>query len=374
MIEENLVTIGQLLGTAFACGLNLYATIAVLGLSARFDLIAELPPGMRGLENGIVIGVAAGFYVVEFVIDRIPGIDHAWEAVHTLIRPAAAGLLVVLALQGAPLSLQVGAAAAAAIMALTAHGTKAGLRLITTQCWLDDAGRLRPRRRSLARTGLSLFEDAAAVGIAIAALLYPGIALGVLAGFLALLLIAGPRIWRAALLGARSVIARGRGFFGRPGWRDRSDLPRSVRATIPVEPLGSRPARGLPAAVKGLPRAGAYRHGWLVFTADGPRFVYTARFRTRAAELGHISGVVLRRGVLTDTLEVRNGSASSAVTFFLMKDGPRAELAAAELAPSEERFAAGHFAAGPFAAGPSAAARFAAGREPGGPAGDRTAR
>jgi hypothetical protein len=90
VIEETLVLIGQLLGTAFACGLNLYATIAVLGISARLDLLAELPPGMRGLENGVVIGIAAAFYLVEFVADRIPGVDHAWEAVHTLIRPAAA--------------------------------------------------------------------------------------------------------------------------------------------------------------------------------------------------------------------------------------------------------------------------------------------
>jgi hypothetical protein len=332
MIEDNLILIGQLLGAAFACGLNLYATIAVIGLSARFDLLAELPPGMRGLENGVIIGMAAGLYLVEFVADRIPGVDHAWEAVHTLIRPAAAGLLTALALQGAPLSLQVGAGAAAAIVALAAHGMKAGLRLIATPCWLDEAGRLRPRR-SLARTGVSLLEDAAAVGIAISALLYPSVSVFVLGASLLLLLIAGPRLWRAALLGARAVVARLRGFFGRPGWRTRAQLPRTVRGAIPAEPLGSSPVRGLSAAVRGLPRAGAYRHGWLIFTCDGPRFVYTSWFRSRVAVLGTISGVVLRPGVLTDAVEIRGSTAARPVTFFLLKDGPPLALAVSELYP-----------------------------------------
>jgi hypothetical protein len=323
-----LVLSGQLFGAAFACGLNLYLTIAVIGLSARFDLLADLPPGMRGLENGVVIGVAAGLWVAGLIADRIPGVDHVWEAAHTLIRPGAAAMLVGLALLGTPLHIQVVGMAGAAVIALAAHASKAGLRMIFTPCWLDEEGRLRPRR-TLARTAVMLLEDAAAVGIAVAALLYPGVAVFVLAGSLVLLILVGPRLWRAAMLGLRAVLARLRGFFGRPGWRSRSDLPRSVQSAVPIEPLGRSPARAVAAAVRGLPGAGAYRQGWLVFTCDGPCFVYTSRFRSRIADLAGVHPVALRRGVLADTLEVQAGERP--FTFFLLKDGPPADLAAAEL-------------------------------------------
>jgi hypothetical protein len=125
-------------------------------------------------------------------------------------------------------------------------------------------------------------------------------------------------------------MARARAFFGRPGWRTRAELPRAVQRAVPVEPLGRSPARALPAAVRGLPRAGAYRHGWLVFTHDGARFVYTTGFGARAETLPGNGNVVLHRGVLADTIEL--AGAQQQITLFLLKDGPPAELAAAELA------------------------------------------
>jgi hypothetical protein len=342
MIEAYAALIAQMVGVAFACGLNLYATIAVIGLGARLDVITALPPGLSGLENGIVIGVAAALYAAGTVADRLPGADHLWEAVHTLIRPATAGLLVFLAFEGAPEQVQLAMAVAAAIVALAAHGMKAGVRMMLTRRWIDEGGRLRPQR-SLARTGTSLLEDAAAAGVALSALLYPRVTIFLMTAAVAILLVAGPRLWRAALLGLRATIARARGFFGRPDWRSRGELPRAVRRAVPLEPLGRSPVRALPAAVRGLPGAGAYRYGWLVFTCDGPRFMYTSLFRVRCAELSNITGVVLRRGVLTDSLELnahfsngherRGPGTSSNLTFFLLKDGPSPELAVAELLP-----------------------------------------
>lgn len=324
-----LILTGQLLGAAFACGLNLYLTVVVLGLAARFDLLTSLPPGMRGIENGVIIGLAAMLYVVGLIVDRVPGLDHIWEAAHTIIRPAAAGLLVGLTLMGTPLHVQLGGAVAAAVMALTAHGTKAGLRLILTPRWIDEDGHLRPRR-SLARTGLPIAEDLAAAAIALTAVLYPEIIVFVMGGSLLLLLVTGPRLWRAAMLGLRAVLARMSGFFGRPGWRSRSDLPRGIRDALPAEPLGRGPARVVRAAVRGLPGTGAYRAGWLVFTCDGPRFVYNSGFRARSTAIGDVRNVDVRPGVLADTLEVRSDP-DSTITFFLFKDGPPPHMAAAEL-------------------------------------------
>jgi hypothetical protein len=332
MMSDTVVLTGQLLATAFACGLNLYATIALLGTTARLDLVAELPPGMRGLENGVVIGTAAALYLVEAAMDRLPIVDHAWEVAHTLIRPAAAGLLVLLALEGAPLLLQAGAAAAAVTVALAAHGAKAGLRLVVSPRWVDEHGRLRPHR-TFARTAVSLLEDIVAVGVAVSALLYPGIAVFVLGASLMLLLAGGPRMWRAAALGMRAVRARMRSFFNRAGWRSREQLPRGLRSVLPMEPIGRRPLRAVPATVTGMPRVAAYQHGWLVFTCDGPRFLYRSLFRSRTTNLVTTSDVTVRRGILTDALEVRANGAGPAVnfTFFLLKDGPPPHLAAAEL-------------------------------------------
>ena len=89
MITAPLVVLGQILGVAFGAGLNLYATVAFLGLAIRLGWIAGLTPALYGLANPIVLATAAFFYVLEFFIDKIPYADTAWDAIHTIIRPVA---------------------------------------------------------------------------------------------------------------------------------------------------------------------------------------------------------------------------------------------------------------------------------------------
>lgn len=333
----NLILAGQLFGTAFACGLNLYVTVAILGLAVRFDWITGLPAGLGGLGNGIVIGSAIALYFTEMIVDRVPYAGTTWEAVHTLIRPAAAAALTMLALQDAPAEIQLVAVPAAAAIALAAHGSKAGLRLMVAT---------RPRPSAGLNLALSLAEDVAAVVITAAVLLRPEAALAVAGASFALLLIAGPRLWRAASLGASAVIAQMRGFFSRPGWRAREQLPRWLRGVVPIEPLGRGPARATRAAVTGLGRIGAYRSGWLVFTCDGPRFAYRSLLRPRWTELTDISDVRLRVGLVTDALYVNTGTTDgyplssplanspagvAGFTIFLLKDGPAPHETVAEL-------------------------------------------
>src|SRR5271165_2142144 len=81
--------IGLALGTGFSSGLNLYATVATLGLLQRFGVI-HLPESMRGLAHPWVIGIAGVLYFIEFFADKIPYVDTIWDAVHTFIRPPAA--------------------------------------------------------------------------------------------------------------------------------------------------------------------------------------------------------------------------------------------------------------------------------------------
>ena len=120
-------TLGLALGAGFSSGLNLYATIATLGLLQRFGVI-HLPPALQVLSHPWVIGIAAALYVIEFFADKIPFVDTAWDAVHTLIRPPAAALLAYASAGAAAPEWRWGAALLAGGVALTSHGTKASVR------------------------------------------------------------------------------------------------------------------------------------------------------------------------------------------------------------------------------------------------------
>src|SRR6201997_4879686 len=120
-------TLGLALGAGFSSGLNLYATIATLGLLQRYGVI-HLPASMQVLSHPWVLGIALALYAVEFLADKIPFVDTVWDAVHTLIRPPAAALLAYSATVSAPPEWRWGAALLAGGVALTSHGTKASTR------------------------------------------------------------------------------------------------------------------------------------------------------------------------------------------------------------------------------------------------------
>jgi len=122
-----LETLSLVLGAGFSSGLNLYATVATLGLLQRFGVI-HLPAHLEVLSHPIVIGVAVALYVVEFFADKIPYIDSIWQVVHTFIRPPAAAVLAFSATAAAPEAWRWGAALLAGGIALTSHGTKASAR------------------------------------------------------------------------------------------------------------------------------------------------------------------------------------------------------------------------------------------------------
>jgi hypothetical protein len=120
-------TLGLALGAGFSSGLNLYATIATLGLLQRFDVI-HLPVSLQVLSHPWVVGIAIALYLIEFFADKIPYVDTVWDAIHTVIRPPAAALLAYSASGGVPPEWRWGAALLAGGVALTSHGTKASAR------------------------------------------------------------------------------------------------------------------------------------------------------------------------------------------------------------------------------------------------------
>src|ERR1700685_64520 len=120
-------TLGLALGAGFSSGLNLYATIATLGLLQRFSVI-HLPVQLQVLSHPGVLGIAIALYAIEFFADKIPYVDTVWDAIHTVIRPPAAALLAYGAAGGVPPEWRWGAALLAGGVALTSHGTKASAR------------------------------------------------------------------------------------------------------------------------------------------------------------------------------------------------------------------------------------------------------
>jgi len=122
-----LETLSLVLGAGFASGLNLYATVATLGLLQRFGVI-QLPGELRVLSHPVVLGIAIVLYLLEFFADKVPYIDSIWQALHTFIRPPAAALLAFGATAAAPDVWRWGAALLAGGIALTSHGTKASAR------------------------------------------------------------------------------------------------------------------------------------------------------------------------------------------------------------------------------------------------------
>lgn len=115
------------LGAGFSSGLNVYATVATLGLLQRFGVL-HLPPHLQVLSHPWVLGIAIALYLVEFFADKIPYFDTAWDAIHTFIRPPAAALLAYAAAGAAAPEWRWGAALLAGGVALTSHGTKASAR------------------------------------------------------------------------------------------------------------------------------------------------------------------------------------------------------------------------------------------------------
>ena len=177
--------VGRIIPFAFASGLNLYATVAVAGLCSRFGLV-DLPDQFRAFDNSWVIGAALAMYAVEFVADKVPWVDTAWDAVHTIIRPIGGAVVAVSALGHAAPATQAIAALLGGSIAMTTHLTKAGTRAIANTS-----------PEPFSNWALSFAEDIFAVGLTWAAVQHPVLATGIAIVLLAITIAAGSWLLRA---------------------------------------------------------------------------------------------------------------------------------------------------------------------------------
>ena len=125
---EVLDSIGTLLGSSWASGINLYMTVAGLGIAQRMHWL-NLPGNMNILANPLIILVAVLMYIIEFVADKIPFVDSLWDTVHTFIRPVGGAALGYMASSHIGPAAQIPVALVSAAVALNSHLTKATSRV-----------------------------------------------------------------------------------------------------------------------------------------------------------------------------------------------------------------------------------------------------
>ncbi|MGB2713925.1 MAG: DUF4126 domain-containing protein [Vicinamibacterales bacterium] len=180
-----LPTLGRTLGFSFAAGINLYATVAILGLASRYGWV-QLPEQFRVFDNDIVIGVALTLYVVEFVADKIPWVDSVWDAVHTVIRPIGGAVIAVTTLGDASPTMEGLVALLGGTLAAGSHLTKASTRAVANTS-----------PEPFSNWILSITEDLFVVGLGFIALKYPALAAAVVIVAVVLMIVFASWIARA---------------------------------------------------------------------------------------------------------------------------------------------------------------------------------
>jgi hypothetical protein len=182
---EVIALLGRTAAFSFAAGINLYATVAILGLVSRFKWV-ELPPQFGVFNHDVVIVVALLLYFVEFFADKIPYVDTVWDILHTAIRPLGGAFVAVASVGEASPAAQGLAALLGGTLAAGSHLTKTGTRAVANTS-----------PEPLSNWLLSLAEDGFVVALGVLALAYPATALVVTAVLVALMGLFAAAIVRA---------------------------------------------------------------------------------------------------------------------------------------------------------------------------------
>jgi len=194
--------VALLVAVSFAAGLNVYATVATLGLLAHAGVL-ELPERLHLLSNWYVIAASLALFVVEFFADKIPAFDLIWNALHTFIRIPVAALLAYQATAGLSPGEQLVATIAGGLIALAAHGGKTAARAAVT-----------PSPEPFSNMTLSLGEDLLAVGLTWVATWKPYVAAGVALALVLVIVFLMRWVWLALsrlFRGAENVLESGDG-------------------------------------------------------------------------------------------------------------------------------------------------------------------
>ena len=180
-------TIAFAMGLAWASGINLYATIAMIGILGATGNMT-LPPDLVILQDPAVIAAAGFMYGVEFFADKTPGVDTGWDAIHSFIRIPAAAVLAAGAVGDINPALVLAAAILGGALGATSHTLKAGSRVL-----------INASPEPFTNWGASVAEDLVVFGGVWAAIFHPVPFLGFLVLFVALAIWLLPKVWRGVV-------------------------------------------------------------------------------------------------------------------------------------------------------------------------------
>ena len=197
-LDQIIKTISLTMGAAWASGINLYAAILVLGLLGITQNIV-LPDHLQILMNPLVMGAAGLMYVVEFIADKMPGVDTGWDTLHTFIRIPAGVLLAAGAVGDVNPALAVAAGILGGGMAAGSHAEKSGTRVL-----------INTSAEPFTNWTASVAEDMAVIGGLWTALHYPWLFIALMIGFILLMIWLLPKLWR----GIKKVFGFIWGLFG----------------------------------------------------------------------------------------------------------------------------------------------------------------
>ena len=184
---QNLALAG---GLSWASGLRLYLTVFAVGLLAKFGYI-DLPTTLDILSNPVVIGVSGILAVIEFLADKIPYVDSAWDSIQTFIRIPAGALLAMGAINASDPAIAIVAALLGGSLAGATHATKAGSRaLINTS------------PEPVSNIAASLTEESLLVTGGWLVFAHPAVFIGLLGAFIVMMFWLLPKLWR----GIKSVL------------------------------------------------------------------------------------------------------------------------------------------------------------------------
>ena len=185
------------MGAAWACGINLYAAIFMLGFMGATGSV-DLPPGLEILSDPIVLVAAGVMYCVEFFADKIPGVDSSWDLMHTFVRIPAGAMMAMGAVSEMDPAVGLAAGILGGGLATATHVTKAGSRaLINTS------------PEPFSNWTASILEDVAVVAGLWTALNHPVLFIVLLILFIFMMIWLLPRLWR----GIKAIFRKIRNLF-----------------------------------------------------------------------------------------------------------------------------------------------------------------
>lgn len=193
--QDIIKTISLTMGVAWASGINLYAAIAVLGFLGASGNV-DLPIGLQVLQNPLVIGSASIMYCVEFFADKTPGVDTAWDGIHTFIRIPAGVMLAAGAVGDVSPALVISAGVLGGAVSGVSHGLKAGSRAM-----------INTSPEPFSNWAASLTEDVVVIGGIWTALTHPLIFLIFFIAFVGIAIYLIPKIFKVVCLLWNKIIS-----------------------------------------------------------------------------------------------------------------------------------------------------------------------